>query len=152
MIALLQRVSRARVSVEGRDVGAIGRGLLVLVGCRREDGPAEADRLARRIAGYRVFEDAQGLTNLDVGQVQGQLLVVSQFTLAADTRKGRRPSFSQAGDPETARGLIERLCSRLREAGLVVAEGRFGAPMEVELVNQGPATYLLEAGSGAPDA
>lgn len=145
MRALLQRVTRAEVRVDGCPVGAIRRGLLVFVGCRKGDRAAEAERLAVRVAGYRVFEDSAGRTNLDVSQAQGEVLVVSQFTLAASTRKGRRPSFDPALVPEAARGLVDRFCAALEKAtGRRVARGVFGASMEVELVNAGPATFLLE--------
>ncbi len=144
MIALLQRVSRAEVRAEGRVAGRIGAGVLVFLGCQRGDGEAEARTMARRIAGYRVFADAEGRTNLDLTQVGGEVLVVSQFTLAADTRKGRRPSFDSALAPEPAAELVELACASLREAGLRVEEGVFGAEMEVELLNHGPASYLLE--------
>lgn len=147
---MLQRVTRARVTVGGDVVGAIGEGVLALVGCRAGDVGAEADRLADRIAGYRLFDDPKGRTNLDVRQVGGAVLVVSQFTLAADTRKGRRPSFSNALEPQRAELLIQRLAVRLRNAGIEVAEGAFGAQMEVELVNRGPATYWLVVGEEAP--
>ncbi len=144
MIALLQRVRRAEVRVAGEVAGRIGDGILVLLGCHRGDGPGEAATLARRIAGYRVFADAEGRTNLDLTQVGGAVLLVSQFTLAADTRKGRRPSFDPALAPEEARIRVEEVAAGLREQGIEVAEGVFGAEMEVELLNHGPASYLLE--------
>ena len=144
MRALLQRVAYARVRVSGEIVGEIGPGILALVGCCKEDGSEEALRLADRIAGYRIFPDAEGKTNWDLEQAGGAVLVVSQFTLAADTRKGRRPSFDPALDPQSAENLVRELVGRLRERGLQVAEGVFGAEMEVELLNRGPASYLLE--------
>lgn len=148
MRALLQRVDRARVTVAGEEVGAIGRGLLVFLAACRGDGLRQARRLAARVASYRVFPDAAGRTNLDLRQVGGAALVVSQFTLAADTRKGTRPSFSTALEPEAARELLGVFCGELRGLGVPVAEGRFGAEMVVELVNHGPATYLLEVPPG----
>ncbi|MBC8327163.1 MAG: D-tyrosyl-tRNA(Tyr) deacylase [Planctomycetes bacterium] len=144
MIALLQRVGRAEVRVAGSPRGRIGPGVLVFLGCRRGDGSAEAERMGRRIAGYRVFPDGDGKTNLDLTQVGGEVLVVSQFTLAADTRKGRRPSFDTALEPAAARVLVEEVCQALRGHGLKVEQGVFGAEMEVELLNLGPASYLLE--------
>ena len=144
MIALLQRVARAEVRVEGRARGQIGPGILVFLGCKRGDGEPEAATMARRIAGYRVFPDDQGKTNLDLTQVGGEVLLVSQFTLAADTRKGRRPSFDTALEPGLARELVDRVVEGLASRGQRVEQGVFGAQMEVELVNQGPASYLLE--------
>ena len=144
MRALLQRVDRAAVHVEAQEVARIGRGLLVFLGCIRGDGEEQAARLADRVARYRVFPDEERKTNLDVQQAHGSVLVVPQFTLAADTRKGNRPSFSTALAPEQATGLVRAFVAQLREQGLVVAEGVFGAEMLVELTNHGPATYLLE--------
>ena len=144
MKALLQRVDRAAVHVEGQEVGRIGIGLLVFLGCAKGDGESEAERLAARVARYRVFPDDEGKTNLNVREARGSVLVVPQFTLAADTRKGNRPSFSSTLPPEQAQGLVEIFVRVLRELDLVVAEGVFGAEMLVELTNHGPATYLLE--------
>ncbi len=144
MKALLQRVSRAAVRVDGLEVARIGEGLLVLVGCSRDDGSKQAGQLAAKIARYRVFADDEGKTNLSLVDISGEILVVPQFTLAAETKKGNRPSFSRALAPEQANELVAGLCSALREKGLSVSEGVFGAEMSVELVNQGPATYLLE--------
>jgi D-tyrosyl-tRNA(Tyr) deacylase len=138
--ALVQRVSQAAVNVEGEEHARIGRGLLVLLGVRRGDGPAEADRLARKLLSLRVFEDADGRMNLDVGQAGGEILCVSQFTLLGDTRKGNRPSFVEAAPPDQAEPLYERVRAALDAAG-----GVFGARMEVSLVNDGPVTLLLEA-------
>jgi D-tyrosyl-tRNA(Tyr) deacylase len=143
--AVVQRVSRAEVRVEGRVTGAILRGLLVLLGVAQEDGPADADLLADKLAGLRIFEDAAGKMNLAVAEVGGGLLVVSQFTLLGDARKGNRPSFVDAANPETANALYERVCARLREKGLAVATGVFRAHMDVELVNDGPVTILLDS-------
>jgi D-tyrosyl-tRNA(Tyr) deacylase len=138
--ALVQRVSEATVSVDGREHSRIGPGLLVLLGVRRGDGPEQADRIARKLLGLRVFEDAEGKMNLDVGQAGGQILCVSQFTLYGDARKGNRPSFVDAAPPEAAEPLYERVRERLGAAG-----GVFGASMQVSLTNDGPVTLLLEA-------
>lgn len=146
MKALLQRVDRAAVHVEGQEVGRIGTGLLVFLGCAKGDGEAEAKRLAERVARYRVFPDDAGKANLNVREALGSVLVVPQFTLAAETRKGNRPSFSHALPPEQAQVLVKLFAQVLRELGLLVAEGVFGAEMLVELTNHGPATYLLEVG------
>jgi len=144
MRALLQRVDRAAVHVEGQEVARIGGGLLIFLGCARADTQSIAAKLAARVARYRVFPDSEGKTNLDVSQAGGSVLLVPQFTLAADTRKGNRPSFSTALAPEQAEGVVGAFVRALREQGLVVAEGVFGAEMLVELTNHGPATYLLE--------
>ena len=148
MIGLLQRVSRARVSVDGETSGEIGRGLLVLAAVEREDGAAQARRLAERIVGYRVFPDAHGRMNLSLKDVGGELLLVSQFTLAADTRKGTRPGFSKAAAPDVGRRLFDRLVAESRALGVPVATGVYGADMDVELINSGPVTILLQARSG----
>jgi len=142
--ALLQRVTSASVRVDGIEVARIAEGLLVFVGCVQEDGLAQAVQIATKIARYRVFADEDGKTNLSVQDISGQLLVVPQFTLAAETKKGNRPSFSRALAPEQAFDLVSTLCAKLREEGISVSEGVFGAEMSVELVNQGPASYLLE--------
>lgn len=145
MIAVVQRVRGAAVRVDGATVGAVeGDGLLVLLGVLEGDGEAQAQRLAERVARYRVFGDEQGRMNRSLLDVGGGALVVSQFTLAADGRKGRRPSFDRAADPALAEPLYERFARALEELGVARVEtGRFGASMEVELVNQGPATFLL---------
>ena len=144
VIGLLQRVSRAEVRVAGEPVGGIGQGLLVLVGVQQGDTEARADRLLERLLGYRVFEDADGKMNLSLLDVGGALLLVPQFTLAADTHKGRRPSFSSAAAPQEGARLfgylLERACARLGD----VQSGRFGADMQVSLVNEGPVTFWLE--------
>jgi D-tyrosyl-tRNA(Tyr) deacylase len=142
--AVIQRVCRASVTVDGETVGQIGRGFLVLVGVTHADGQAEADWLARKIAGLRLFEDAAGKMNLGLAEVGGAVLVVSQFTLYGDARKGRRPDFLQAARPEQAEPLVDYLALRLREEGLPVATGRFRAMMEVALVNDGPVTLWLD--------
>ncbi len=148
MIALLQRVSEARVDVAGETVGAIGRGLLVLVGVEREDTEATADRLLERILAYRVFPDTEGKMNLSVGDIGGGLLLVPQFTLAADTRKGTRPSFTPAAEPQRGLHLFDHLLQRAWEHHPDVQSGRFGADMQVTLVNDGPVTFWLHAKPG----
>ncbi len=145
MRAVVQRVSRAEVRVDGRPTGSVGRGLLVLLGVAQEDGEAEAAWLADKVAGLRIFEDAAGKMNLSAGEVGGGVLVVSQFTLLGDARKGNRPSFTAAAPPDLASVLYQRFCERLAEKGLAVARGVFGAHMEVELVNEGPVTVLLDS-------
>jgi D-tyrosyl-tRNA(Tyr) deacylase len=142
--AVVQRVSSARVVVDGEVVGEIGRGLCVLVGVARSDGEDEAGRLAGRIARLRIFENEEGRFDRSVLDVGGEALVVSQFTLIADTGKGNRPSFTDAAPPEHAEPLYEAFCAALRELGVEVATGRFGARMAVELANDGPVTIVLE--------
>jgi len=142
--ALLQRVSRAEVRVDGGRIGAIDRGLLILLGIGPGDDEAVAGALAAKVAGLRIFADAAGLTNLSIGEVGGAALVVSQFTLFADARKGRRPSFVGAAGPELGERLYESFCDSLAAAGVPVERGRFGADMEVELVNEGPFTVWLD--------
>ncbi|MDX1803189.1 MAG: D-aminoacyl-tRNA deacylase [Alcanivorax sp.] len=144
MKVLLQRVSQACVHVEGEEVGRIGTGLMVLVGIEHHDDESLVERMAQRLAGYRVFADAQGRMNLDVGQAGGAVLAVSQFTLVADTRKGRRPSFTAAAAPEQGRHLYQYFVTALRATGLPVETGIFAADMQVSLVNDGPVTFLLE--------
>lgn len=144
MKGLLQRVSQARVEVEGEVVGAIDHGLLVLVGIEPQDDRATADKLLQRLLKYRVFNDAQGRMNASLQDVGGGLLLVSQFTLAADTRKGLRPGFSTAAAPDKAAELFDYLLSQARAAHPLVATGRFGADMQVHLVNSGPVTIMLE--------
>ena len=148
MRVLLQRCARASVSVDGEVVGAIGPGLVAFVGTTRGDDEAIARRLAERTAGYRVFPDAEGRTNRSVLDVGGGVLVVSQFTLYANTRKGTRPSFTRSGDPEVARGLVDLFRAELERLGLRTGAGVFGASMQVELVNDGPFTILLEREAG----
>jgi D-tyrosyl-tRNA(Tyr) deacylase len=144
MIALLQRVSSASVDVAGERIGAIGPGLLVLVGVQPQDDERTALRLLERLLAYRVFGDAQGRMNLSLADTGGGLLLVPQFTLAADTRKGNRPGFSTAASPAEAERLFGLFCERVRAAHPVVATGRFGADMRVSLVNEGPVTFWLE--------
>ena len=142
--ALVQRVSRASVSVGAEVVGEVGHGLCVFVGVTHDDGPAEADRLAGRLAGLRIMDDADGVMNLSVTEVAGEVLAVSQFTLYGDTTWGRRPTWIAAAPPEHAEPLIERVVQGLRDQGIVVETGRFRAAMQVELMNDGPATLLIE--------
>lgn len=144
MKALLQRVADARVEVDGAVVGAIGNGLLVLVGVEPHDSRASADKLLKRLLEYRVFSDAEGKMNLSLSDVNGGLLLVSQFTLAADTRSGRRPSFSSAAPPALGAELFDYLLQQAQQRHPQVASGRFGADMQVHLINDGPVTFLLE--------
>lgn len=148
MRGVVQRVSRAEVRVDGTAVGGIDHGLVVLVGATGADDPADARALADKITGLRIFPDERGAMNRSVTEVGGAVLVVSQFTLYADARKGRRPSFAAAAPSEVAEPLVEWVVDRLQEAGVPVATGRFGALMEVELVNDGPVTILLETRDG----
>ena len=145
MLALIQRVKKASVEVAGETTGAIAGGLLVFLGVEREDGTAEAERLLKKVLAYRVFTDAEGKMNLSVQDVKGGVLVVSQFTLAADTTKGLRPSFSSAKPPAEAEQLYEFFLTEARKAHHEVACGRFGASMQVSLVNDGPVTFLLRS-------
>ena len=145
MRAVLQRVSRARVAIGERTTGHIGQGLLVLVGVEQDDGPADVTYVAGKIRDVRVFEDDQHKMNRSVAEAGGAVLVVSQFTLCADVRKGRRPSFDAAAPPETARELYDALVSALRASGLTVETGEFRAMMQVELVNDGPVTILVDS-------
>jgi D-tyrosyl-tRNA(Tyr) deacylase len=145
MRAVLQRVSGASVEVDGAIVGRIDRGWLVLLGVGKGDTEADADWLAEKIAGLRAFEDELGKMNRSVGEVGGSVLVVSQFTLFGDCRKGRRPSFDAAADPGEAERLYQVLCDRIASLGLPVATGTFRAMMDVSLVNEGPVTLLLDS-------
>ncbi|MGC8643788.1 MAG: D-aminoacyl-tRNA deacylase [Isosphaeraceae bacterium] len=145
MRAVIQRVSRASVEVEGREVGRIGQGFLVLLGVARGDAEADAAWLADKLLGLRVFEDDEGKMNRSVVDVRGGILVVSQFTLLADCRTGRRPSFTEAAAPEDAERLYERFTSLLAASGLDVATGVFRAMMKVSLINDGPVTLLLDS-------
>ena len=145
MNVVLQRVKNASVSVTGEQISEIGSGLLLLVGIARGDGEAKVDWLAEKVTGLRVFTDAEGRMNLDVRESGGEILAVSQFTLLANTRKGKRPSFVDAAPPEEAERLFDYFCRQLREAGVASVEtGSFGAMMEVTLVNDGPVTIVLE--------
>jgi len=147
---LLQRVSRASVRVDGATVGSIARGLVVFLGVEEGDDVSDAVWNAAKTAQLRIFPDAAGRMNLGVVDIEGAVLVVSQFTLAASTRRGRRPSFASAAGPELAQRLYERFVAALRERGLVVATGTFRAMMEVELVNDGPVTVLLDPREAEP--
>ncbi len=142
----MQRAARAEVRVEGASVGAIGRGLVVLLGVAQGDDDAAAQQLADKVAALRIFEDAEGKMNRAVAEIGGEILVVSQFTLLGDARKGNRPSFTAAAPPAEADRLYQRFCAILRASGLRVATGVFRAHMEVELVNDGPVTILLDSG------
>jgi D-tyrosyl-tRNA(Tyr) deacylase len=144
MIALIQRVTRAEVRVGERILGAIELGIAALVGVRRTDDTSDADRLIERILGYRIFPDGAGRMNLDLGSVGGGLLLVPQFTLAADTARGMRPGFSTAAAPEEARALFDYLVQRGSERHRPVASGAFGAHMQLSLINDGPVTFWLE--------
>ncbi len=144
MIGLIQRVTEARVEVTKEGVAAIGRGLLVLIGVQQGDDDRRAERLLERLLGYRVFPDAMGRMNLNLVEVGGGLLLVPQFTLAADTRKGTRASFTRAAPPEEGRRLFDLLLEKARARHSPVESGRFGADMQVSLVNDGPVTFWLE--------
>jgi D-tyrosyl-tRNA(Tyr) deacylase len=148
LISLIQRVSSATVTVDARTVGSIGRGILALIGIERGDGSAQAERLLERVLGFRIFEDAAGRMNLSLRDTGGGLLLVPQFTLAADTHKGTRPGFSTAAEPKAARVLFDGLLTQARARHGEVATGEFGAHMQVSLVNDGPVTFWLKT---APD-
>jgi len=144
MIGLIQRVKRAGVEVQGERIAEIGRGLLVLIGVQQGDSETEAGRLLQRLLGYRVFEDADGKMNLNIVQVGGAILLVPQFTLAADTRSGMRPGFSTAADPAEGQRLYGYLLEQAQQQSLQVSSGQFGADMQVSLINDGPVTFWLE--------
>ncbi|MBF0132591.1 MAG: D-tyrosyl-tRNA(Tyr) deacylase [Magnetococcales bacterium] len=148
MKALIQRVLQASVVVDGAVVGQIDHGLLVFLAVIRGDGPEQVDKMVGKVAGMRIFPDGEGKMNRSVKDVGGSVLVVSQFTLAAELNKGYRPSFSQAADPQTARKIMETFCENLRHQSLNVATGRFGADMKVHLVNDGPVTFWLDFPGG----
>lgn len=148
MIALIQRVLKASVTVGGQMVGEIGPGVLALIAVERDDTEAQADRLLDRLLGYRIFADTEGRMNCSVVETGGGLLLVSQFTLAADTAKGMRPSFTPAAAPDLGRRLFEYLVAQARRRHAPVASGRFGADMQVTLVNDGPVTFLLKVPPG----
>ena len=148
MRAVVQRVSRASVEIGGELIGEIGKGLLVLLGVAQDDGEADADYLAGKIAGLRIFEDDAGKMNLSVAEVGGAVLAVSQFTLFGDVRRGKRPSFDAAARPEQAKALYGYFVERIRALGLRCKTGRFQEMMEVELVNAGPVTILLDSKKG----
>lgn len=148
MIALLQRVTAAKVEVSKETVGSIDAGALVFVGVERNDTQAQADRLLKKILGYRLFSDREGKMNLSVQDIEGGVLLVPQFTLAADTKKGLRPSFSSAAEPEQGKELFEYLVERARQKSNSIATGQFGADMQVSLVNDGPVTFWLQVSPG----
>jgi D-tyrosyl-tRNA(Tyr) deacylase len=145
MKVLIQRVSEARVDIGERCTGKIGNGLLVLLGIHRDDTEKDIDYLARKVINLRVFEDPEGKMNLSVADIEGELLVVSQFTLAAKTRRGNRPSFDDAAAPEEAENMYNIFINRLRESGLTVRTGEFGEYMRVSLVNDGPVTIMIDS-------
>ena len=145
MLGLVQRVNKALVEVDGKTVGAIGKGILLLLGIEKNDSEKSADKLLDKLLAYRIFADEQGKMNCSVQQINGGVLVVSQFTLAADTRKGLRPSFSSAATPALAQQLYDYFVARLRERHPEVATGIFAANMQVGLVNDGPVTFMLQA-------
>ena len=151
MIGLLQRVLSAQVEVGGEAIGQIGNGLLVLVGVEKGDGAAQAERLLQRLLGYRVFEDQQGKMNLSLGDIDGGLLLVPQFTLAADTDKGMRPSFSSAAVPADGQRWFDHLVAQAQQCHGMVATGAFGADMQVSLVNDGPVTFWLQVRPPQPE-
>lgn len=144
MIGLIQRVKSAQVDVNGECIGKINQGVLVLLGVERDDDEAKAKRLMERICSYRIFPDSDGKMNLNLQQVEGELLVVSQFTLVADTKKGTRPGFSRGASPEHGNKLYEYFVKQCQTTGLKVETGEFGADMQVSLVNDGPVTFSLE--------
>lgn len=148
MRAVLQRVQRGRVSVHGETVAEIGQGYVILLGVASDDGEAQAQWLANKCADLRIFEDAQGKMNRSISEVEGEVLVVSQFTLYGDVRKGRRPSFTQAAPPEVAAPLVDYFAKTLAAAGIPVQTGSFGAHMLIELENDGPVTLVLDRNAG----
>jgi D-aminoacyl-tRNA deacylase len=145
MRAVVQRVSRAQVAVQGEVTGRINRGIVVLLAVGNADGESDADYLADKIVGLRIFEDESGKMNLAVSDIRGEVLVVSQFTLYGDVRRGKRPSYDQAAPPQQARELYEYFVERIRATGLVCETGRFQETMQVELVNEGPVTIILDS-------
>jgi D-tyrosyl-tRNA(Tyr) deacylase len=145
MIAVVQRVNRAQVSVNDKIISQIGPGLLVLIGVHKSDTEADAAFLAKKLPGLRIFADTAGKMNLSLLDIQGDLLLVSQFTLCADVYSGRRPSFTEAAPPEIAIQLLEKLLNSIREQGIIVQTGEFAASMQVELVNDGPVTFVLDS-------
>ncbi|GAB4329129.1 MAG: D-aminoacyl-tRNA deacylase [Calditrichia bacterium] len=145
MRAVIQRVSEASVAVDGKTVGEIKKGFLVLLGVTHDDEEADADYLASKITGLRVFEDEEGKMNLSLADVQGEILAISQFTLHADTRKGRRPSFIKAAHPDKAEPLYDYFIRKCRELGIPTKKGIFGAMMKIHLVNEGPVTIIIDS-------
>jgi len=145
MIAVIQRVTKARVKVDGEEIGRIGSGLVALLGVAKGDGEKQVEELAEKIVKMRIFGDDQGKMNKSIGEVGGEILVVSQFTLLADTNSGRRPSFSRAAEPETALKLYQKFIENVKIRGIPARSGKFGAMMEVELVNNGPVTIIVKS-------
>ena len=144
MIGLLQRVKNASVTVNDQVIGAVGKGLLILVCAEKGDSEEQCEKLAKKVLAYRIFEDENGKMNKSVSDIGGEILIVSQFTLAADTAKGLRPSFTPAADPETGKRLYEHFIEKVRESGLKTQTGQFGANMQVALINDGPVTIWLK--------
>ncbi len=145
MRAVIQRVSEASVRIDGELRGQIGRGFMILLGVAKDDGQEDLDYLVRKIAGMRIFEDEAGKMNLSLSDVEGELLIISQFTLFADTKKGNRLGFSNAGLPETSKAMYLEFIKRFRELGFTVGEGEFGADMKVSLINDGPVTIMIDS-------
>lgn len=145
MKAVIQRVLSASVAVDGNKIGTINQGFLIFLGIEKDDGPKDLDYMLHKTVGLRIFEDEQNNMNLSIQDVAGEALVVSQFTLCADTRKGRRPSFINAAHPEIAKSIYEKFCKKLQDENVSVQTGRFGAMMEVNLTNDGPVTILLDS-------
>lgn len=145
MRAVIQRVSEASVKIDGEIRGQIGRGFMILLGVAKDDGKEDLDYLVRKIAGMRIFEDENGKMNLSIGDVEGELLIISQFTLFADTKKGNRPGFSNAGLPEPSKAMYLEFIKRFRDLGFTVGEGEFGADMKVSLINDGPVTIMMDS-------
>ncbi|GGF85385.1 D-aminoacyl-tRNA deacylase [Alteromonas lipolytica] len=144
MIGLIQRVSEASVNVAGNTVGAIGPGILILLGVEKDDTQAEVEKLANKLCNYRIFSDADGKMNLNIRQVEGSVLVVSQFTLVADTSRGNRPGFSRGAPPALGNALYEAFIAQLESMEIPVASGQFGADMQVQLINDGPVTFHIQ--------
>lgn len=144
MIALIQRVTQARVDVDGETVGQIGQGILAFIGVEKDDNEQQADALLRKIISYRIFSDFNGKMNLSLQDIGGELLLVSQFTLVANTQKGLRPSFSSGASPATGERLFDYLCQQAKKTELTIATGEFAADMQVSLVNDGPVTFWLQ--------
>ncbi|WP_018984806.1 D-aminoacyl-tRNA deacylase [Salinimonas chungwhensis] len=141
MIALIQRVSQASVAVDSQTIGSIHKGMVVLLGIEKNDGQAEIEKLVKKLANYRLFSDQDGKMNLNIQQAQGQILLVSQFTLVADTQKGNRPGFSRGATPEHSEAIYDTTIDAIKSAGLPLQTGQFGADMQVALVNDGPVTF-----------
>lgn len=144
MIGLIQRVSQANVTVAGEVVGEIGKGMLVLLGVEKDDGDAQIEKLANKLCRYRMFSDEDGKMNLNVEQIDGEILVVSQFTLVADTQKGNRPGFSRGATPQHGEAIYHKFIEALNKKGMRVASGQFGADMQVGLINDGPVTFHFQ--------